>query len=150
MRLANISLAVAITASGSALVTAAPAVAAPAAHSEVSTQASSAAMARWRTQRHEALGPSKGYFSTSAWQRPSGVRVMQVKARCWGNDSQLKVDLWFLRRWGGGERVAKSGKWRCNGKYGIVRIHNAGHSKYWATFSLSKKHTVEYWVQYYK
>ncbi|MEU6786892.1 hypothetical protein ABZ912_47530 [Nonomuraea angiospora] len=76
--------------------------------------------------------------------------MMQVKARCWGNDSQLKVDLWFLRRWGGGEKVAKSGKWACDGKYGIVRISNAGHSTYWASFSLSKKHTVEYWVQYYK
>ncbi|MEV6040720.1 hypothetical protein AB0L65_57100 [Nonomuraea sp. NPDC052116] len=150
MRLASISLALAATASSLSLVTAAPAVAAPAAHSEVSTHASTATMAGWHTQRHEALGPQRGYFSTATWQRPSGVRVMQIKARCWGNDSQLKVDLWFLRRWGGGEKVAKSGKWACNGQYGIVRISNAGHSTYWASFSLSKKHTVEYWVQYYK
>ncbi|MEU7827537.1 hypothetical protein [Nonomuraea sp. NPDC049129] len=150
MRLASISLALATTASSLALATA-PAVAAPAAHSEVSTRATSAAaMASWHTQRHESLGPSKGYFSSATWNRPSGVRVMQVKARCWGNDSQLEVRLWFLRNWGGGEKVAKYGKWACNGKYGIVRINNAGHSQYWAAFSLSKKHTVEYWVQYYK
>ncbi|MFI7124901.1 hypothetical protein ACIBQ1_04360 [Nonomuraea sp. NPDC050153] len=150
MRLTNIALALATTASGLALATAAPAVAAPAAHSEVSIRASAAAMARWQTQRHESLGPSKGYFTTATWQRLSGVRVMQVKARCWGNDSQIEVKLWFLRRYGGGEKVAKSGKWTCNGKYGIVRISNAGHSMYWASFNLNKKHTVEYWVQYYK
>lgn len=143
MRLTRTALALATAASSLALVTAAPAVAAAPA-------ATTTALASWHTQRHEALGPRKGYFTTSTWQRPSGVRVMQVKARCWGNDASIKVNLWFLRRWGGGEKVAKSGKWTCNGKYGIVRIGNAGHSTYWASFSVSKKHTVEYWVQYYK
>lgn len=165
MHLASISLtlALATTASGLALATAAPAVAAPvaqttaapaqpapAAHSEVSTHASAAARAKWYTQRHEALGPRKGYFTTSDWKRLSGVRVMQVKARCWGNDSQIVVRLHYVRRYGAGGKVAKSGKWACNGRYGIVRIHNAGHGKYYASFSLDKKHTVEYWVQYYK
>ncbi|MFI7422983.1 hypothetical protein [Nonomuraea sp. NPDC049684] len=154
MRPTRTALALAAAVSGLAVLTAAPAVAAPAAHSQATSQAGTAqartALASWHTQRHEVLGPYKGYFSTAAWSRPAGVRVMQVKARCWGNDTGIKVDLWFLRRWGGGERVAKSGTWRCNGKYGIVRIGNAGHSKYWATFSLDKKHTVEYWVQYYK
>ncbi|MFI7111324.1 hypothetical protein ACIBK9_33785 [Nonomuraea sp. NPDC050227] len=153
MRPTRTALALAATVSGLAVLTAAPAVAAPAARGQVTSQASTAkagsALASWHTQRHEELGPYKGYFSTSEWKRPSGVRVMQVKARCWGNDTGIKVDLWFLRRFGG-ERVAKSGRWRCNGKYGIVRISNAGHSQYWATFSLDKKHTVEYWVQYYK
>ncbi|MFI7638847.1 hypothetical protein [Nonomuraea sp. NPDC049400] len=128
---------------------AAPAVAAPAAHSEVSTHASAAAMAKWHTQRHEALGPGKN-MTAGYWKRPKGVRVMQVKARCWGNDSQLTVDLSYVRRYGAGEKVAKSGKWACNGSYGIVRIHNAGHGTYNARFRLNKKHTVEYWVQYYK
>ncbi|MDR8413597.1 hypothetical protein MTP10_33280 [Nonomuraea sp. 3-1Str] len=159
MRPTRTAFALAATASSLALLTAAPAVAAPAARTQVTAPASTAqastalastALASWHTQRHETLGPYKGYFDTSAWTRPSGVRVMQVKARCWGNDARIKVDLWFLRRWGGGEKIAKSGTWSCNGKYGIVRISNAGHSKYWATFNISKKHTVEYWVQYYK
>ncbi|MEV0344877.1 hypothetical protein AB0H88_03875 [Nonomuraea sp. NPDC050680] len=150
MRLASISLALATTASGLALAAAAPAVAAPAAHSEVSTHASVAtAMASWHTQRHESLGPGK-YLETTNWQRRSGVRVMQVKARCWGNNSQMKVNLVYKRRGGLGWKTAKSGKWACNGRYGIVRISNAGHSTYYATFTLNKKHTVEYWVQYYK
>ncbi|MER7363728.1 hypothetical protein [Nonomuraea wenchangensis] len=157
MRHASFALALATT--GLALATAAPALAAPAAHSAATTATAAtnattattvSAMASWRTLRHEALPPQKGYFSTHTWNRPSGARVMQVKARCWGNDSNLKVNLWFLRKWGAEEKIAKSGTWRCNGKYGIVRISNAGHSLYWATFSLSKKHTVEYWVQYYK
>lgn len=149
MRLASISLALATTASSLALATA-PAVAAPAAHSEVSTHATSAAaMASWQTQRHESLGPGK-YLETTNWQRRSGVRVMQVKARCWGNDSTMTVNLVYKRRGGLGWKTAKSGKWACNGTYGIVRISNAGHSTYYATFNIGKKHTVEYWVQYYK
>lgn len=149
MRLARISLALATAASGLALTAAAPAVAAPTAHSQVSTHASAATMARWRTQRHEALGPGK-YLETANWKRPAGVRIMQVKARCWGNDAKMKVNLVYQRRWAAGWITAKSGTWKCNGKYGYVRIHNAGHSTYYANFRIGKKHTVEYWVQYYK
>ncbi|MCK2213799.1 hypothetical protein MF672_008355 [Actinomadura sp. ATCC 31491] len=142
MRLPTISLALATTAAALALASAAPAVAAPAAHTQ--------AAAAWHTLRHEAMPAQKGYFTTNSWQRPSGARVMQVKARCWGNDTNLEVKLWFVRNWGGGEKVAKAGTFRCNGRYGYVRISNAGHREYYASFSLRKKHTVEYWVQYYK
>ncbi|WP_043619040.1 hypothetical protein [Nonomuraea candida] len=148
MRLANIPLALTLT-TGLTLAAAGPAGAAPA-HSEVSGQAGAAAMAQWSTQRHEAVGPRKGYIGTSPWKRLAGVRVMQVKARCWGNDSHIVVRLHYVRRYGAGNKVAKSGRWACNGRYGIVRIHNAGHPEYYASFNLDKKHTVEYWVQNYK
>ncbi|MEV8635150.1 hypothetical protein AB0395_26180 [Streptosporangium sp. NPDC051023] len=136
----------ATVAAPAAQTTAPPAQAAPTARSKVSTHTSAA---RWYTQRNETLGPGKNLKATK-WSRLPGVRVMQVKARCWGNDSQIKVGLWFWRSSWPHEKVAKSGKWACNGNYGIVRIYNAGHSDYWASFSLNKKHTVEYWVQYYK
>ncbi|NRQ35409.1 hypothetical protein HII36_26790 [Nonomuraea sp. NN258] len=151
MRIANISLALATA--GLALATTAspaPAVAAAAAPAAHGTVAAPTAMAKWYTQRHEAIGPRKGYFTTTDWKRLSGVRVMQVKARCWGNDSKIKVYLMYNRRFGQGSALAKSGTWSCNGQYGIVRIHNAGHGTYYAGFKLDKKHTVEYWVQYYK
>src|SRR5690606_23019736 len=52
-----------------------------------------------------------------------------------------KVNLVYQRRWAAGWITAKSGTWKCNGKYGYVRIHNAGHSTYYATFRMGKKHT---------
>ncbi|GIH81176.1 hypothetical protein Plo01_76050 [Planobispora longispora] len=121
---------------------------APVADVEINAPGASA-QARWYTLRHEALGPGKR-LSAGIWKRPSGVRVMQVKARCWGNDSRIRVDLVYRRRYALGDKTAKSGTWSCNGGYGIVRIHNAGHRDYYANFILDKKHTVEYWVQYYK
>ncbi|GAA3427754.1 hypothetical protein ACWDTT_13565 [Streptosporangium sandarakinum] len=125
-----------------------PAQSAPIARREVSTNASATARGGWYNIRHEALGPGT-FLETRAWKRPAGDRVMQVKARCWGNDTRMYVKLYYRSRWHA-EKLAKSGSWRCNGKYGIVRIHNAGHTWYWARFVLGKKHTVEYWAQYYK
>ncbi|GII62891.1 hypothetical protein Skr01_29760 [Sphaerisporangium krabiense] len=138
--------------------TATPAAAAPlaqpasAAHAEGSTHASTAARASWHTQRHEALGPLRSQ-DTGIWKRPSGVRIMQVKARCWDQSrkgARLNITLIYRRRWGNGDGVAKEARGACNGQYIYARIHNAGHEKYYASFSVNKRHTVEYWVQYYK
>ncbi|GII86490.1 hypothetical protein Ssi03_44800 [Sphaerisporangium siamense] len=148
---AAFSLVPAVTTGPAAAAALAPAAAqpVPAAHAEGSTGAGAAARAQWRTQRHEALGPFRS-GDTGLWKRPSGVRVMQVKARCWGNNARLYISLMFLRKWGAGDGVAKNAQGPCNGKYIYARIHNAGHSKYYASFSVTKKHTVEYWVQNYK
>lgn len=83
------------------------------------------------------------------YKRPKGVRMMQVKARCWGNDSRMRVSILYRTytwKW----KVARTVTQRCNGRYGTARISNAGHTWYSGRFAPTKRKAVEYWVQYYK
>ncbi|MCP2342667.1 hypothetical protein [Actinomadura rupiterrae] len=104
------------------------------------------AQGRWHTWPggHDSHSPIKNW-KTRSYYRYRGVRVIQVNARCWGNDSTMHVFLMYGRN-----KVAKSGRWACDGRYRTVRIHNAGASHYHAYFALDRKHTIEYWMQYYQ
>ncbi|WP_067814629.1 hypothetical protein [Actinomadura kijaniata] len=111
-----------------------------------------AAAKKWRTIQHKSKylrGPAR-FTDTKEWKRKKGVRVVQVNARCWGNDARLSITLRYKRGLPNpGWPIAKSGKFPCNGRYHTVRIHNAGHSKYYGQLTLSRDHTVEWWFQYY-
>ncbi|WP_157429497.1 hypothetical protein [Actinomadura oligospora] len=43
----------------------------------------------------------------------------------------------------------KDATWPCDGAPRHLRVTNAGHTKYGATFTLSHRQTVEYWAQSY-
>ncbi|MFC4912489.1 hypothetical protein [Actinomadura gamaensis] len=108
------------------------------------------AQGAWHTFKngHQSHKPTTSWHG-SYYTRPNGVRIIQVNARCWGNDSTLKVRLRYSNS-RVGIRTAKSGHWACDGRYRTVRIHNAGGELYWPDFHVDHKHTIEYWMQYYK
>ncbi|MGK5557872.1 hypothetical protein ACSNOI_40340 [Actinomadura kijaniata] len=118
----------------------------PASHETVAGPA--AKRAKWYNIRHDSHSPTKSWV-TRLWERPRGARVMQIRARCWGGDTPMTVTLQY-HQGGRGWRKAKAGRWDCNGAYGTVRIHNAGHKYYRAVFQLNRRHTIEYWAQYYQ
>ncbi|WP_067824966.1 hypothetical protein [Actinomadura kijaniata] len=127
-----------------ALTPVAPTVAQPSAAAEPDA---GAAALKWRTIQHKSqLAKVTG---SKNWKRKRHVRVIQVHARCWGNDTRLTVELQYKRRAALGWAVAKKGRWNCDGGYRTVRIHNAGHSEYRVHFSVGRKHTIEWWFQYY-
>ncbi|MGK5555363.1 hypothetical protein ACSNOI_27480 [Actinomadura kijaniata] len=102
--------------------------------------------ARWWTIKYDIhRRPTKTW--SPQWNRPSGVRVMQIVARCWGGD-HMNVRLAYKRStktW----RVIKTGKWDCTGGAGYLRIHNAGHKTYRVFFKLKRKGKIDYWAQAY-
>ncbi|GAA1595820.1 hypothetical protein GCM10009678_92230 [Actinomadura kijaniata] len=106
-----------------------------------------AAAAKWRTIQHKSKLTK--VMGSKNWKRKRHVRVIQVNARCWGNDTRLTVELQYKRRAALGWAVAKKGRWNCDGRYRTVRIHNAGHSEYRVFLSVGRKHTIEFWFQYY-
>ncbi|MGK5556264.1 hypothetical protein ACSNOI_32080, partial [Actinomadura kijaniata] len=111
-----------------------------------------AAAKKWHTIQHDSeyLRRPGRWTETTEWKRKKGVRVVQINARCWGNDARLSITLRYLRGLPRpGWPIAKDGKFPCNGRYHTVRISNAGHSKYYGQLSVSRDHTVEWWFQYY-
>ncbi|MEV0423937.1 hypothetical protein, partial [Streptosporangium canum] len=101
--------------------------------------------AKWVTLKHE----SKRVNNWSVvWDRKYGHRVMQVKARCWGKGQTMNTAFEYRNRWGAW-RIMKKAKWPCDGTPRYLRVTNAGHKKYGATFTLSHRQTVEYWAQSY-
>ncbi|MEV0149485.1 MULTISPECIES: hypothetical protein [unclassified Nonomuraea] len=101
--------------------------------------------AKWVTLKHQ----SKRVNNWSVvWDRKYGHRVMQVKARCWGKGQTMNTAFEYRNRWGAW-RIMKTAKWPCDGTPRYLRVTNAGHKKYGATFTLSHRQTVEYWAQSY-
>ncbi|GAA4603571.1 hypothetical protein GCM10023195_11870 [Actinoallomurus liliacearum] len=101
--------------------------------------------AHWYTLKHGSFMLTGSAMRN--WNRKYG-RVMQVKARCWGNNATLYVELQYRATWTGWHNI-KTGHRRCDGKYLILRVNNAGSKNYDAEFHLNRKHTVEYWAQAY-
>ncbi|WP_242886625.1 hypothetical protein [Actinomadura litoris] len=104
---------------------------------------------KWHTFKsgHRSVGPALLSYA-GKYKRPKGVRIIQVKARCWGSDSLMKIHLDYRRN--GAWKAAKKASQPCNGRYRTVRITNAGHTWYGATFRNDRPKTVEFWIQYYK
>ncbi|MEV4889331.1 hypothetical protein AB0K48_08080 [Nonomuraea sp. NPDC055795] len=101
--------------------------------------------AKWVTLKHQSR--RDGVWSV-VWDRKYGHRVMQIKARCWGKGQTMRTAFEYRNRWGAW-RIMKSAKWPCDGTPRYLRVTNAGHKKYGATFTLSRPQTVEYWAQSY-
>ncbi|YCK39105.1 hypothetical protein ACNF49_35165 [Actinomadura sp. ATCC 39365] len=104
-----------------------------------------AARAKWVTLKHQAKRVSNWSVT---WDRKYGHRVMQVKARCWGKGRTMNTAFEYRNRWGAW-RIMKSAKWPCDGTPRYLRVTNAGHKKYGASFTVSGRQTVEYWAQSY-
>ncbi|MGK5558605.1 hypothetical protein ACSNOI_44085, partial [Actinomadura kijaniata] len=111
------------------------------------TAQAAAKRAKWVTLKHESKRVSNW---SPTWNRKYGHRVMQVKARCWGKGQKMRVAFEYQNRWKAW-RVMKSTPrpWPCDGRYRYLRVTNAGHKKYGATFTVGGRQTVEYWAQSY-
>ncbi|MEV4373897.1 hypothetical protein AB0J71_43045 [Nonomuraea sp. NPDC049637] len=103
------------------------------------------ATAKWVTLKHQSKRVSNWSVT---WDRKYGHRVMQVKARCWGKGQTMITGFEYRNRWGAW-RIMKSAKWPCDGTPRYLRVSNAGHKKYGATFTVSGRQTAEYWAQSY-
>ncbi|WP_157420420.1 hypothetical protein [Actinomadura kijaniata] len=103
--------------------------------------------AKWVTLKHQSKRVSNW---SPRWDRKYGHRVMQVQARCWGKGIKMRVAFEYQNRWKAW-RVMKSTPrpWPCDGRYRYLRVTNAGHKKYGATFTVWGRQTVEYWAQSY-
>ncbi|WP_242890805.1 hypothetical protein [Actinomadura litoris] len=108
----------------------------------------SIAAKRWRTfsDGHRTGKGHSGILVTR--KRPKGVRIIQIKARCWHSRKPMTIKLKYRTNWGKWV-VCKTATQACNGKYAIARIHNAGHKLYSGDLSNTKKMSYEYWFQYY-
>ncbi len=126
----------------------APAQAATAAPQTAAASATAQAVAKpakWVTLKHQSRRTT---FWNPRWDRKYGHRVMQVQARCWGRGRTMYVTFDYrnqYRHW----KAMKRATWPCDGRYRYLRVTNAGHKKYGATFSLPVPQTVEYWAQSY-